>query len=211
MHKRIALFDLDGVVFDTEPQYTRFWGRQFSEFYPDTPGLEYAIKGMTLDQIFGQYYKDKPENQSVIRKRLDDFERHMDYRFVDGFETFVTKLRNIGVRTAVVTSSNKPKMNNVFRECPCFADLFDKVLTSEDFEYSKPHPDCYLKAAAYFDAQADECVGFEDSFNGLKSLVAAHMTVVALATTNSAEAVAPYADKVIDNYLGVEPQDVFFD
>lgn len=211
MHRHIALFDLDGVVFDTEPQYTEFWGQQFREFYPDTPGLEHAIKGMTLDQIFGLYYNDKPERQSVIKQRLDEFERNMDYRFVDGFEIFVAKLRDIGVRTAVVTSSNKPKMANVYNKCPRFADLFDKVLTSEDFEYSKPHPDCYLKAAEYFEAQVDECVGFEDSFNGLKSLVAARMKVVALATTNSADAVSPYADIVIDNYLGIEPHDVFFD
>ena len=102
-------------------------------------------------------------------------------------------------------------MANVYNKCPRFADLFDKVLTSEDFEYSKPHPDCYLKAAEYFEAQVDECVGFEDSFNGLKSLVAARMKVVALATTNSADAVSPYADIVIDNYLGIEPHDVFFD
>ena len=45
---KAALFDLDGVVFDTEPQYTKFWGAQCREFRPDYPGLEHAIKGQTL-------------------------------------------------------------------------------------------------------------------------------------------------------------------
>ena len=47
--------------------------------------------------------------------------------------------------------------------------FFDAILTSEDFERSKPDPDCYLKGAALFGAERDECVVFEDSFNGLKA------------------------------------------
>lgn len=209
MQRHIALFDLDGVVFDTEPQYTGFWGQQFREYYPSQPGLESAIKGMTLEQILGEYFGGKPDIQALIKQRLDVFEHDMDYRYVPGFETFISKLRAMNVKTAVVTSSNKDKMANVYRVRPCFRSYFDEVLTSEDFEYSKPNPDCYIKAAQRFGAEVDECVGFEDSFNGLKSLVAAKVKVVALATTNPVDAVAPYADKVIDNYLGVEPQDVF--
>ena len=52
MHRHIALFDLDGVVFDTEPQYTIFWGSQFKKYYPQEPGLEHKVKGMTLVQIY---------------------------------------------------------------------------------------------------------------------------------------------------------------
>ena len=48
---KAALFDLDGVVFDTEPQYTIFWGGICKEFHPELPGLEYKIKGQTLVQI----------------------------------------------------------------------------------------------------------------------------------------------------------------
>lgn len=209
MQRHIALFDLDGVVFDTEPQYTEFWGQQFREFYPSQSGLELAIKGMTLDQIFDEYFSGMSGRQTLIKQRLDVFEQDMDYRYVPGFEAFISKLHAMNVNTAVVTSSNQIKMSNVYRVRPEFLSYFDKVLTSEDFEYSKPHPDCYMKAAQWFGAEADECVGFEDSFNGLKSLVAAKMKVVALATTNPVEAVVPYADKVIGNYLGIEPHDVF--
>lgn len=85
------------------------------------------------------------------------------------------------------------------------------MLTSEDFAKSKPDPDCYLKAAQKFGANVDECVGFEDSFNGLKSLRGANMAIVGLATTNSKETISEYADKVIDNYVGINPSDVFFE
>ncbi|MBQ9676672.1 MAG: HAD family phosphatase [Prevotella sp.] len=198
---KAALFDLDGVVFDTEPQYTVFWGAQCREFHPEHPGLEHEIKGQTLDQIYDLWFNGElAEIRPLLTQRLNAFERDMDYLYIAGFEDFITDLRKQGVKTAVVTSSNQEKMQSVYRKHPEFKSLFDAILTSEDFEYSKPHPDCYLKAAARFQAQPDECVVFEDSFNGLKSGRAAGMTVVGLATTNAADAIAPLCDQVIKDY-----------
>lgn len=205
------MFDLDGVVFDTEPQYTIFWGSQFKKYYPQEHGLEHKVKGMTLVQIYDMYFNDQPQKQADITRELNDFEVDMNYEYVAGFEQFITKLRSIGVKTAVVTSSNREKMENVYAKHPEFKTYFDEVLTSEDFAKSKPDPDCYLKAAQKFGANVDECVGFEDSFNGLKSLQGANMAIVGLATTNSAEAIAEYAHKVIDNYVGINPSDLFFE
>lgn len=48
---KAALFDLDGVVFNTEPQYTIFWKSQFKMYHPELPGIENQIKGMTLVEI----------------------------------------------------------------------------------------------------------------------------------------------------------------
>ena len=78
------------------------------------------------------------------------------------------------------------------------------MLTSEDFDESKPSPDCYLKGAARFDATPDECIVFEDSFNGLKSGRAAGMFVVGLSTTNAEEEIASLSDVVIKDYLRFE-------
>lgn len=200
---KAALFDLDGVVFNTEPQYTVFWGEQCREFHPEQPGLEHVIKGQTLTQIYDKYFTADglAEKQELITRRLDEFEAQMSYDYVEGFEDFIRCLRQKGIKTAVVTSSNMPKMQSVYRKRPEFKELFDEILTSEDFERSKPDPDCYLKAASRFGAQPEECVVFEDSFNGLKSGRAAGMTVVGLATTNSAEAISSLCDEVIENYI----------
>lgn len=200
---KAALFDLDGVVFDTEPQYTKFWGDQCKEFHPELPGLEYQIKGQTLTQIYDKYFSGELEcKQSLITKRLDEFEQHMSFNFVDGFEAFVSELRARGVKTAVVTSSNKAKMQSVYDSVANFRSLFDEILTAEDFSHSKPDPDCYEKGAARFGAERSECIVFEDSFNGIKSGKAARMAVVGLSTTNPAESIAPMCDRVIANYIG---------
>lgn len=199
---KAALFDLDGVVFDTEPQYTVFWEAQCKEFHPERPRLAHEIKGQTLEQIYDTWFDGELRAvRPLLTDRLNAFEYQMQFLYVDGFELFIASLRKQGVKTAVVTSSNHQKMESVYRQHPEFKAMFDAILTSEDFEHSKPHPDCYLKAAARFDAQPEECVVFEDSFNGLKSGRAAGMTVVGLATTNPAEAIRPLCDQIISDYF----------
>ena len=143
---RVALFDLDGVVFDTEPQYTVFWGAQCREFHPEHPGLEHEIKGQTLTQIYDRWFTGDLEVQrDLITQRLNVFEAQMQFPYVEGLAEFVESLHQNGVKTAVVTSSNRPKMESVYRQRPEFIKLFDAVLTSEDFAESKPSPDCYLR------------------------------------------------------------------
>ena len=198
---KAALFDLDGVVFNTEPQYTVFWGAQCREFHPELPGLEHRIKGQTLVQIYDAWFSGElADKQALITERLNRFEQQMAYDYVEGFEAFIADLHSKGVKTAVVTSSNRPKMEAVYQKRPEFCDLFDAILTSEDFERSKPDPDCYLKAAQRFGVEPVDCVVFEDSFNGLKSGRAAGMYVVGLSTTNPADAIRPYCDEVVSDF-----------
>ena len=202
---KAALFDLDGVVFDTEPQYSIFWGMICREYHPERPGLEHEIKGSTLTQIYDRWFSGPlTSEQPSITARLDAYEQQMHFDYIAGFEALVADLRRHGVKTAVVTSSNIPKMESVYRYQPRFRELFDAILTSEDFSRSKPDPDCYLKAAARFNVSPAECIVFEDSFNGLKSGRAAGMAVVGLATTNTAEAIAPYSDIQIPDYTGID-------
>ena len=201
---KAALFDLDGVVFDTEPQYTVFWGGICRQYHPEHPGLEHEIKGQTLTQIYDRWFSGPLlSEQESITSRLNDYEQQMSYDYIAGFEALIATLRHHGVKTAVVTSSNIPKMESVYRHQPGFTSLFDAILTSEDFDRSKPDPDCYLKAAQRLDAESDECIVFEDSFNGLRSGRAARMAVVGLATTNDIEAIKPLSDLQIINYEGL--------
>ena len=58
---KAALFDLDGVVFNTEPQYTKFWKSQFRMYHPELPGIENQIKGMTLVEIYDKYFANRIE------------------------------------------------------------------------------------------------------------------------------------------------------
>ncbi len=202
---RAALFDLDGVVFNTEPQYTVFWGAQCRLYHPEYPGLEHEIKGSTLQQIYDRWWTGPlAKERDVVTRRLDEFEAQMQFNYIEGFTDFIADLRAHDVRTAVVTSSNVPKMQSVYRQRPEFRQLFDAILTSEDFAESKPSPDCYLRGAARFGLSPEDCIVFEDSFNGLRSGRAAGMFVVGLATTNERSSIEPLSDYQLDNYIGID-------
>ena len=81
-------------------------------------------------------------------------------------------------------------------------------MTAEDFTRSKPFPDCYLTAAERLSVSKQECVVFEDSFNGIRSGRDAGMTVVGLATTNDIQALQPLCDYVISDYHDAKVQKI---
>ena len=198
MQRSIALFDLDGVILDTEGSYTAFWddygSRHFSE-----KDFGVKIKGQTLVKILGDYFPEENERKAIT-DAINDFERKMSYPFVPGIENYIKSLKSNGIRTAVVTSSNLLKMENVYRCHPGFREMFDMILTSEDFSESKPSPYCYLKAMRLFGAGPEDCVVFEDSLAGLQSARASGAFVTALTTTNPEEVVRNYADLVIRDF-----------
>ena len=197
---KAALFDMDGVIFDTEPQYTQFWKEIGRKYHLGIDDFELRIKGQTLSQILSAYFSHLQSEQTQIISLLNEFERNMSYQYVPGFLSFVSALRKYNVKTAIVTSSNIDKMKNVYRTHPEISDCFDAILTSEYFEKSKPHPECYLKGAEMLNVNPTECAGFEDSFNGLKSLCAAQMYTIGLATTNDASEIVDYCDLVISDF-----------
>ena len=198
MQRSIALFDLDGVILDTEGSYTAFWDDYGSRHFSEKDfGLK--IKGQTLVKILGDYFPEENERKAIT-DAINDFERKMSYPFVPGIENYIKSLKSNGIRTAVVTSSNLLKMENVYRCHPGFREMFDIILTSEDFSESKPSPYCYLKAMRLFGAGPEDCVVFEDSLAGLQAARASGAFVTALTTTNPEEVVRNYADLVIRDF-----------
>ena len=200
-----ALFDLDGVLVDTEAQYTDFWKRVGKVYYPDDPDFAVRIKGQALENIFSQYFSDSTDVQKQLREDLSAFEAQMNYTFMPGAGAFVRALRREGVRTAVVTSSDRWKMAQLLKQHPGFDDLFDRLFTAEDAERSKPAPDCYLNAMSFFGTVPEACVVFEDSLNGLKAARASGAAVVGLSTTLPQETVARYSDYVMADFTDITP------
>ena len=195
----IILFDFDGVIADTETQYTEFWNRIGLEYL----GIEefgHTIKGQALVQIFGKYFDGKIQEQEEIVPQLNEFERNMTYGYIPGAYRFLTELKEAGIRTAIVTSSNDIKMSNVYKAHPELPELVDKVLTSEHFSKSKPDPECFIKGMEMLGGTPEETIVFEDSFHGLKAGRACGAKVIGLATTNKREAIAPLCDIVIDDF-----------
>lgn len=200
--KLAVLFDFDGVIMDTETQYTRFWDEQ-GRRHLGVEDYGRRIKGQTLVQIYEKDFSGMTEAQEQITRDLARFEREMTYEYIPGVEVFIADLRRHGVHLAVVTSSDDKKMENVYRTHPEFKQQFDRILTAGMFTRSKPAPDCFLLGMEIFGVTAEQTFVFEDSFHGLQAGRDSGATVIGLATTNPREAIADKADLVIDNFIGM--------
>lgn len=201
--KTIAvLFDFDGVIMDTETQYTVFWDEQGRKYLGEED-FGRRIKGQTLTQIYDNYFADKPEAQQEITAGLNVYEKQMSYEYIPGVEAFLADLRRNGVKIAVVTSSNEEKMQNVYNAHPEFKGMVDRILTGEMFARSKPAPDCFLLGMEIFGATPENTYVFEDSFHGLQAGMTSGATVIGLATTNSRDAITGKAHYVIDDFTGM--------
>lgn len=195
-----ALFDFDGVVMDTETQYTLFWNEIGEKYFPQYPEFGRIIKGQTLTRIYDTYFPDMEEVRQEITDSLNLFEKEMHYDFIPGVVGFMKNLREHGVKMAIVTSSNQMKMANVYRAHPELKELVDYILTAERVKHSKPAPDCFLLGADILGTVPENCVVFEDSFHGLEAGNAAGMLVVGLSTTNSEEAIRDKCSLVIPDF-----------
>ena len=203
MDRCAFLFDLDGVIFDTEGQYSVLWNALGQKYFSDSD-FAWKIKGQTLSGIFSAYFPDNEAARKDVRAALARFEREMDYSYVPGAREFIEELRSRKFYSAIVTSSDRSKMENVYMAHPEIKGMFSRIFTGEDFPRSKPYPDCYLLGMKLCGTTAADTLVFEDSFNGLKAGRGSGAHVVALATTNSRESLAPYADIVVDNFLSIE-------
>lgn len=200
--KKIAvLFDFDGVVIDTETQYSEFWHKMGVE-YLGIDDIEGKVKGQTLTYIYETFFAGKEKEQLEITVRLNRFEQEMTFHFIPGVLDFIQDLHDHGVCTAVVTSSNAQKMAAVYKVHPEMPSLFDEILTAEMFAASKPDPDCFLLGMRTFGTDADSTFVFEDSFNGLKAGMASGARVIGLATTNPADRIAPLCHHVLHDFTG---------
>ena len=194
-----VLFDLDGVIVDTEGQYSLFWKQIGDEYMPGMPDFALAIKGRTLTQIYDTYFPDAAD-RAAITERLNAFERQMDFPYIAGAREFLEALQAQGVPTAIVTSSNCDKMACLYARHPEIKNLVTTVLTAEDARRSKPAPDCYLAAAERLGADISKCIVFEDSPNGLAAGRASGAFVIGVCTSLAATEIEPLCDAYIEDF-----------
>lgn len=192
------LFDLDGVLIDSEGEYSLFWG-SMGDRYGLGSDFKDRIKGETLTMILQMF----PEgDREAVKDALYEFEANMDYEVYPGVDEFLTELAKAGIPSAIVTSSDNAKMEKLFARRPWLRDKVTKIITADLVTKSKPDPQPYLIGAEAIGVPIEDCFVFEDSVNGLKSAKASGAKVVGLVTTNPKEIVAEYADILTDGFVG---------
>lgn len=189
------LFDLDGVLVDSEREYTRIW-QHIDDVYPTgVENFSTKIKGTTLPNILDTYYPDLAI-RSKVENLLYEQERKMVYSYCPGARELLDGLRADGVPMALVTSSNDVKMEHLYRDLPEIRDYFDTIIDAHDVTRSKPDPQGYLFGAERLGLDIHRCIVMEDSLQGVKAGRSAGAYVVGVAGTLPADVIAPYSDEV---------------
>lgn len=169
------LFDMDGLILDTEKLYTRFWMEAANALgYPMT--REQALGMRSLSREFGaaklQSYFERPINYEEVRlKRIELMDAFIEKEGVEtkaGVQELMSYLKENGIKTAIATSSPLERTEKYLVSVG-LADAFDKLISGYMVKKGKPEPDIYQLAAAELGLAPQECMALEDSPSGILS------------------------------------------
>ena len=197
-----VLFDMDGVILDTERatrdifiELSARYGYTYPpDIYREVLGTNMRETNETHRRIFGDAFPAQAllEETTV---RLAALAKAGALRYRKGFEECVAALRGSGVRMALATSTNRDLVEIYRTVYPVFRDAFDVTVCGMEVPQGKPKPDIYLLAARRLGLAPGACVGVEDSYYGLQSLRAAGAVSVMIPDLLPyTEAIAPQVD-----------------
>lgn len=201
MNNIAYLFDLDGVVIDTETEYTKIWTEIGNKYIPHINNFAFQIKGSHIRNIYENYLSHLSEQEwDGVVSYIRDLGQKMNYTYIEGVKEFLQELKIKNHLTALVTSSDNNKLETLFTKLPEIQSFFNVIVSSDDNVKGKPEPDPYLLAAKKLNIEPEKCIVFEDAIAGIESGLAANMFVIALSTTHSVEQLRKYTPKVIPNF-----------
>lgn len=169
------LFDMDGLILDTEKLYTRFWQEAAIAFgYPMT--REQALGMRSLNREYGEaklrsYFGDGVNYEEVRLKRIELMSAFIEKEGVEtkaGVQELMSYLKENDFKTAIATSSPLERAQK-YLESVGLEDAFDKIITGDMVKKGKPEPEIYQLAAAKLGLEPCECLALEDSPTGIVS------------------------------------------
>jgi HAD superfamily hydrolase (TIGR01509 family) len=174
--KRFILFDLDGVLVDTEPWYFRAGERALAEIGFVLDKDQYLADMTKGGGTWAQAKAAGVDDRTIDRLREVRNAYYREYLRTESIEVdgVVDALADLSryVRMAIVTTSKREDFELIHQRRP-IRQYMDFVLVRDDYARAKPDPEPYLRALQRFGAAADEALVVEDSSRGLRSAVAA--------------------------------------
>ncbi len=183
---KAAIFDMDGLLVDSEPLWTKAEIEVFASVGIDLDERACGeTVGMGLPEVVATRYGKQPwhgkSQQDVERQILDRVIELVstEARPMPGALAAVALARRKGAKIAVASSSARPLIEAALKRLD-LSGAFDHVQSAADLDHIKPHPEVYLVTAAKLGVDPLHCLAFEDSLPGLIATKAAQMTAVAV-------------------------------
>jgi HAD superfamily hydrolase (TIGR01509 family) len=202
-----VIFDMDGVIVDTEPVHSYAYFQHFAELNIDVSKEMFtSFMGNSTRNTF-QKLKDlfpiDGEVEDLIqRKRTlfnDAFDNKEDLVLLDGVEKLIIDLHQNGIQLIVASSASKVTIDRVFKRFNLH-QYFTHIVSGEDFPNSKPHPAIFEFAADLSVASKENCIVIEDSTNGVIAAKAAGIFCIGYNSIHSKLQDLTKADVVINHF-----------
>ena len=194
-----VIFDLDGLILDTEKLYQRFW-REAAAECGFSMTQETALKLRSLDKTlakkllrdeFGEGFDYERVKQTRIRLMSAFVDEH-GVKAKPGVRELCEYLKSRGIPTAIATATNYERTNDYLTRAGV-RDCFETIVCACDLEHGKPYPDVYLYACEKLGLKPENCVALEDSPNGVKSAHSAGCKVICVPDDGARAGTRKYA------------------
>lgn len=181
---RAVIFDMDGLLLDTEKLLVKFWCEAAKESGFDMT-REIALNIRSMHRSFAiPYLKDALgedfDYPKIRSRRMELMNEHIKKHGIElkaGAKALLTYLNSNKIPAAVATATDYERAENYLKMTGIF-DYFDKIICATMVKRGKPMPDIYLYAAEQLDLDPSECVALEDSPNGVKSAASAGIRTI---------------------------------
>ena len=204
---KTVIFDMDGVIVDTEPVHHFAYNQIFKQLNIDiTPEIYTSFTGNSTKNIFEKlkaHFKLKEDVQGLVETKRnlfnDAFDQKEDLFLLEGVEDLIKELDANGMQLVLASSSAKVTINRIFNRFGLHK-YFSHIVSGEDFPKSKPHPAIFEHAAFLSGTPIANCVVIEDSTNGILAAKAAGIYCIGYDSLNSKMQDYSKADKVISYF-----------
>ena len=192
--KNVILFDLDGVLIDSEPQHFRAWRRTMRQYgvdidfenYKPCIGSTDGILFRIFTEKYGFHAEQHPELEEEYRKNRLSVEHEEGIIPMPGVRETVQALFDRGYKMAVASSSPQDYIEYCVEDIG-IRDCFSALFSGRRAPRPKPAPDTFLLAAEMTRANPSQCVVVEDSENGSKAAKAAGMFCIGIVNPGSGD------------------------
>ncbi|WP_396183561.1 HAD family hydrolase [Flavobacterium sp.] len=205
--KQTVIFDMDGVIVDTEPVHHFAYQQHFKQLNIDvSPEMYASFTGNSTKNIYERLkgiYNLEADIQSLVETKRtlfnDAFDSKEDLYLLDGVEDLIKELHQNGMQLILASSSANVTIQRIFNRFD-LDKYFKHKVSGEDFPKSKPHPAIFQQAAFIAKTPVENCIVIEDSTNGIIAAKAAGIYCVGYESVHSKLQDYSLADEVISHF-----------
>lgn len=204
---KAVIFDMDGVLVDSEPMYFQIERELFSHFKVIVSKEEHeAFVGTSLENMWDKLIAD--HNLQECKEKIVAYHKECVIKYMENLselsptknvKEFLQNLKEEDIKIGLASSSPKDLINIILNKLD-IRSFFQVIISGEEVKESKPNPEIFLKAAQLLNVDPNECIVIEDSSNGVKAAKDAGMKCIGFFNLNSGKQNLEKADIIINEF-----------